>query len=209
LRGHPRAPRPQGEHLPENRRVEGDSEAEVRREPVLGHGGTVDEAALDHVPAEQPLAATENEQQQQARPQPRTQATAQGKVREREQEQQADQASEHAVQVLVHEDHAELVEAHAAVDLLILGELLVLLERRLPGGLANRRHDAHDRSPLDHRQPALGQPRHAAEQDHGVDDQRAGQQPECQLAVVVRVIGARGEHAVERESPGVRAMIAD
>jgi hypothetical protein len=46
------------------------------------------------------------------------------------------------------EDGLELIEAHAALELGIFGDLLIGGERLLPVCVGERRHDPHDRLPL-------------------------------------------------------------
>jgi len=75
-------------------------------------------------------------------------------------------------------DGLELIEAHAPLELGIFGDLLIRLEGLLPIGLGERRHGAHDGLPLGDGEARIGEPRGAADKDHGDDEQREDAKPE-------------------------------
>ena len=88
------------------------------------------------------------------------------------------------MQVLVHEDHLELMHTHAMVDLLVLGILLVLRKRLLPILFTQGRNGAHQWLPLHNGQARVGQPGDPAEQDHCENNHRAENQPLRNLSVI-------------------------
>ena len=77
-------------------------------------------------------------------------------------------------------DGLELFQAHAALDLGIFRNLLIGLESVRPVGLAERGNGAHDRLPLGDGQARIGEPRRAADQDHGDDESRDRGKPDAQ-----------------------------
>ena len=77
-------------------------------------------------------------------------------------------------------DGLELFQAHAALDLGIFRNLLIGLESVRPVGIAERGNGAHDRLPLGDGQARIGEPRRAADQDHGDDESRDRGKPDAQ-----------------------------
>jgi hypothetical protein len=77
------------------------------------------------------------------------------------------------------EDELELGEVHSgrAVDLSVLGRLLVEVEGALPVRVAERRNRPADQFPFGDRKAAFGQPGDAADHDHGEDQGRHEKQP--------------------------------
>src|SRR5919204_3750773 len=108
-------------------------------EPVLADIGAVDEPALHHVPAERALQAAEHEQPEQSRQEVAGDVARDQEDDERREESDADEAAEKAVRPFPPEDGLELLEAHAAFELGIFGDLLIGVESLLPVGLAERR----------------------------------------------------------------------
>ena len=92
----------------------------------------------------------------------------------------ADQPAEKAMRPFPPIDGLELFQAHAALDLGIFRDLLIGLESVRPVGLAERRNRAHDRLPLGDGKARIGEPRGAADQDHGDDESRDRAKPDAQ-----------------------------
>ncbi len=152
--------------------------AEMGGEPVLADIGAVHEPALHHVPAERALEASEHEQAEKPRQQRARDVAGDQKAEERHEEGKADEAAEEAMRPFPPEDGLELIEAHAALDLSVFGDLLIGGEGLLPVGLAERRDRSHDRLPFGDGEARIGEPRRPADQDHGDDEQREGGKPE-------------------------------
>ena len=172
----------------------------MRCEAILADPRVIHQSAHDHVPAQQPLQTAEDEQQPQVRQEAGAQAPAQPEIQHGQQEDNADQPTEHPVQILEHEDALEALQIHAAVDLEVLRELSVFVEGFLPGLLGQGRNHTHQRFPFDHRQPRSGQAGHRAEQDHAEHHRGAEYQPQGHLAVVMRL--SRFCHGVYRRGEG-------
>eukprot|EP01139_Manchomonas_bermudensis_P015409 Amastigsp_a510144_50.p3 type:complete len:173 gc:universal Amastigsp_a510144_50:684-166(-) len=134
------------------------------------------EPALDHVPAEQTLAAQRHEDQRQIALELRGQAPSQPEVPQRQRERHADEPPEHPMAVLVHEDALELVDAHAAVEQLVLRRVFVAFELGIPFCGIARKMLAGE-APMCHREPRLGETRHPAKHDHAENRRRAAVEP--------------------------------
>ena len=85
--------------------------------------------------------------------------------------------AEEAVRPFPPEDRLEIRQAHALVDQLVFGNLLILGEFLLPLGFAQRRNDAVDRLPFGDRKAGIGQPGRSADQNHQHDQQGNPVQP--------------------------------
>src|SRR5215813_3019455 len=82
------------------------------------------------------------------------------------------------------EDGLEGFQAHARVDVMVLGDLPVLGEHIEPIGLRERRHDADDGLPLGDREAGPGQPCHTANADHQEYQSRHHEQPGSQTCAL-------------------------
>ena len=159
---------PEIERGPDQRGHDEQCEQQVRGQAEMADIGPVDEARHHHVPAEQALAAAEQEQ----RDQPPAIALGNGPLHrepgEREGEGKADQPADQPVDPFPEEDELILGEVHArrAVDLAIFGGRLVKVEGLLPLFVGQRRDCAADRIPFGDRKPAFGQAGDPADHDH-------------------------------------------
>src|SRR5262249_6860245 len=84
------------------------------------------------------------------------------------------------------EDGLEGVQAHALVEVLILGNLLVFGEQVEPVGLRERWHDADEGTPFGDREARPGQPRRTPNAHHQEDQHRHPEQPCPQTCALVR-----------------------
>ena len=123
-----RARHEQPERDPQLGRQDRERHAQVRGEAEVAHARVVDQAALDHVPAERALQRAEREDARQLPRERAVDAPAHREPDEGQQEHRADGAPEQAVEVLPPEDALEAGQVHRVVDLLELGGLLVLGE---------------------------------------------------------------------------------
>ena len=196
-RGQPLAA--EAEQEPERVAEDRKGNAEMRGEPVLADIGAVDETALHHVPADGALEAAENEESDQPRQKRARDIAEKPEADEWHEKSDADQPAEKAMRPFPPIDGLELVEAHAALELGIFGDLLIGLEGLLPVGLGERRHGAHDRLPLGDGEARIGEPRGAADQDHGDDQSRDRAEPQPQRANMAWFHGgiAGGRHQRE------------
>ena len=152
---------------------------------VLADTRVVHQAALHHIPAQQALQSAHKKQDHQFWHQPGSHPFANGKVQHGQQEDDTDQASQNAVQVFIHEDGLEPLQAHAPIDFLVFGKLPVLVESLLPCLLRQWRDNPHQRLPLHHGQAGVGQAGDTAQQYHAKDNGRAQQQPAGNLTIVM------------------------
>src|SRR5690606_13984621 len=93
----------------------------------------VHQATLNHVPAQQTLQPTQYKQGDKFRQMLPGNPSLPDKVDQWEKEDYSDEATQHAVSIFIGEDTLELRQFHAAIDQLIFGKLLVLVEDLLPG----------------------------------------------------------------------------
>ena len=82
----------------------------MRGQPVLADGRVVDQAAFNHVPAEQTLESAKHEHRQVLRPFGAPDVSTPHEIDERHKENETDHATEDAVQVFQPEDALEVVE---------------------------------------------------------------------------------------------------
>ncbi|MCZ7565359.1 MAG: hypothetical protein M5U08_17560 [Burkholderiales bacterium] len=189
--------RPRGEEAhrdPQERGEDQEGDREMRGQPEVRHARIVDEPAHHHVPAHRALQAAEHEHAEELPGERPADPAANPEPDERDQEHDADQPAEQSVEVLPPEDAFELRQAHAPVDLKVLGRLPVFLEGRDPIGIGQRRQGAHDRLPLDDRQTGVGEPGDAPHDDHREHERGANEQPGCH--------GALGRRAAQRNCGG-------
>ena len=140
------------EQEPQRVAEDDDGDAEMGREPVLADVEAIDETALHHVPADGALNAAKREQAEQPW-QERLRDEAQKPEHDKgHEEDDADEAAKEAVGPLPPVDGLELIEAHAALLVLIFGNLLIGGERLLPVAIGERRHHADDRLPFGDRE---------------------------------------------------------
>ena len=166
------------EHGPDEEREDEERHAEMDGEPCRAHIGPVGEAALHHPPADQPLQRAERQQQSQAHTQPPVDPAPEPEPGERQDEEHAQQPPPEAVDILPPENRAEAVEVDGEIDLPELRRLPVEGENPLPLGLGQRRQPADQRAPFHHRQARPGEPRDAADRDHGGHGARHEDEPD-------------------------------
>ena len=150
----------------------------MRGQPVLADVRIIDQAALDHVPADQALHSAEYEHQPVFRPLLFADVAFGRKYQERHKEHDADQATEQAMQEFEPENALECLNIHVCIDLLELWRLLVHLERRPPLGIGQRRQNARDRFPVNHRQAGPRESCHATQHNHRKYQRATNEQPE-------------------------------
>jgi len=138
----------------------------------------IDQAGLDHVPAQNPLQATENEGNAGAQRVSAAQGAAHHEHQPRQGEQHAEQSTHQPVQVLPEEDALEVWQLHPMVDRTVLGAVLVEIELLVPGLLAQGWQSAHQRLPVHHRQARTGKAHRAAHHHHCGNGQVDDAQPD-------------------------------
>ena len=111
-------------------------------EPVGAHVRPIHQPALDHVPAEQPLEPAEDADGEHFGAEGTVERAPDQKPDEGHGEGDADDPPEQPVRVFQPENVLKFAEGHAPVDLLVLGEALVVGEERLPSLLAEGRQGA-------------------------------------------------------------------
>lgn len=137
------------------------------RESVGGdRGHAVFEPRGHHPPAHDALEADQHPDRQQPRRPARRQPPGGEETHEPQDEDEADHAAEEPVAPLPPVDELEVRECHALVHQLVLRALAVEVELRLPVCRAHRRDRPGHEVPLGDRQPRVGQPRQAADEDH-------------------------------------------
>src|SRR5262245_11147393 len=104
----------------------------------------IDEPARDHVPTERTLEGTQDEDREKRNAVARRDSPPDEKPQIRQQEHHSDRPAEQAMEILPPENLFERIEAHATVDLQVLGCRLILLERDPPIFVADRRQGADD-----------------------------------------------------------------
>ena len=149
----------------------------MRSEPILGDVGAVHEAGLDHPPPHEPLQSAHSEEPEQGQPEPDAHAATHEEPEHGEPEGEPDAPPEQAMHVLERENALELPERHADVEPLVLRVGAVLGEHLLPGGLAERRQDPHQRPPLNHRETRVSEAREASHKHHRCDHRANPQEP--------------------------------
>src|SRR5690606_25036670 len=107
-----------------------------------------DQSGRHHPPADGALQATERQNPDQLRLDVPLEPAGQPEEGERQGEDDADAARQHAMRPLPPEDELERIETHAPVDLLVFGNLAVLVELLLPFGIVHRRDYTVDRLPF-------------------------------------------------------------
>ena len=158
----------------------------------------VGEAALHHVPAEQPLQPAEQKHQPQARRQRARQHAPPQKKQKRQQKDEGDGAAEHAVRVFHQKDEAKPGERHVRIDQLEFRVLPVFFKRELPRLRAERRHRAGQRPPFHHGQTGAAQAHRPAERDQREHQQAAEQEPGRERIFRERPRRARQLHPRQR-----------
>src|SRR5262249_16518329 len=88
-----------------------------------------------------------------------------------------EQPAEQAMRPFPPVDHLERLEAHAPIEVAVLGNLLVLSEGCLPLFVREGRNDADDWLPFGDGQPRPGEPRRPAHQERYKDQGRQRPKP--------------------------------
>jgi hypothetical protein len=150
----------------------------VDGEPDVADVGPVDEARGDHPPADRALQGAEREDEAElpaiaARDRPLPREPQQGQS-----ESEADDPAEQPVDIFPEIDALEVLEAHSAVDELILRALPVGGELGRPGLLPERRKGSRKRLPANDREAGFGQPGDPPDDDHQEDEGGDGEQPQ-------------------------------
>src|SRR5215468_4022970 len=101
----------------------------MQRQTILADVDAIVEPRGHHVPAGGALNHTQPKDASELEPEVARYSAGCQEEQERQQERDADQAAEVAVRPLPPEDRFEGLKAHAAVGLLILGNLLVFQKR--------------------------------------------------------------------------------
>ena len=149
----------------------------MRYQAVVAYSRVIDQAALHHVPAEQPLRSAQKKQQPQSAGNRRRHRPRPQEKQKREQEDNAGHPSEKPVGVFHPKDELEAGQGHVGVDQFEFGELPVVFKHLLPLALIERRNCAPERLPVDHRKTGAGQAYRAAEDDQGKYQQTAQGKP--------------------------------
>ncbi len=116
----------------------------------MANGRLVDEAALDHVPAEDALESTKGKGHEGFGDPLSSQILFDDEPHHWEEEDDAYESTEEPVEILPKENALEVIELHPVVDLLVLGEELILRKHRSPLLLGNWRDGTHQWTPIDH-----------------------------------------------------------
>ena len=167
-------------HLPRNDAEDHESEPEMHGEPV---GSDVQDVAgktgRNHPPPDRALNAAKDAEQQQA-PRPAGRNAARGK-KEKESggPDEARDATKLPMPPLPPVNGPEFGKGHAFVLKPVFGKLPVLLEFRLPRFGAHGRKGTGDRLPFRDREPAVGQPRQPARDDHQHNQNAKRRQPDA------------------------------
>ena len=140
------------EREPDKQGQDRQRDQQMQREPVLAHVDAVDEPGFHHVPADKTLQGAQRQHADQLQRQTRPQPARSPEREEWDGEGHADKAPEQAVRPFPPVDKLEVAERHAGVHDAVLGDRLVLLERRLPVGFVERGNGAEQRLPLGDRQ---------------------------------------------------------
>ena len=162
----------------DERREEERRERQMEREPDRRdrrHAGL--EARRDHDPADDALRAKEQAHAGEDDRGPKRNAAPADEPEEAGDVDEADEAPELAMRPLPPINRLERVEAHAAVQQIVLRAFLVALELRLPCVGVERRDGAGHEIPLGDREAGLRQPRRAADEHHGEREQDQEQEP--------------------------------
>ena len=168
----------------------------MRRQTLGCDADPLGQAAGHHPPTDQTLQPAQSQQHDTAPDQPvrhgplaeqraRRRHTAQQEEDQRQGEHQADHTPDQAVQPFPPEDALKFAQAHAGVDLGVLGDLFVLVEGLGPLGVVQRRDRAHDGLPFRDRQTRSGQAGNAPDHHHQEDDGRRGEQPHGDGAIAI------------------------
>ncbi len=120
----------------------------MRCQAILRDIRTVDEAGRHHPPADEALKAAKSQKADERQTQALFDAAGQPEEGEWQGEDETDGAGKQSMRPLPPEDRLELIERHAPVDFLILGNTLVKLEFLFPFGNGKRRNGAVDGLPF-------------------------------------------------------------
>ena len=148
-------------------------------EAILADIGALDEAGRDHPPADAALHRAQRQKTGKPRLQERLQPARQPEEGQGQGEDDADAPRQKPVRPFPPIDRLERIEAHAPIDLLILGNALVEFELLLPFAGRERRNDAMDRLPFGDGQARFGQAGRAADDDERDDHDRHHRQPDA------------------------------
>ncbi len=170
-------PVPEAGRDPQHIGKNGAGKRQMDRQPILTDIRARSQAARHHPPADGPLQPSENEDAREPRREAAANPACRPEPDQRDEESDADEATEKAMRPFPPEDRLEIRQAHALVDQLVFGNLLIFGEFLLPGRLVQWRNHAVDRLPFGDRKPGIGQAGRAADQNHQHDQQGNPVQP--------------------------------
>ena len=177
-------------------------------EAVGAHVGPVDQPALHHVPAEQPLEPAEHTDEQHLERERAVEGAPDEEPEEGQDEGGAHRAAEQPVRIFEPEDRLETLQRHGGIERPVFGEAPVVGEERPPRVLADGRQRPHQRAPVHHGEPGVVEARDAAEHDHRQHQAGEAQQPAGDGAPLPGDVTGRGIGAAEGpESRGVHAWL--
>ena len=168
----------QAERQPQDRRIDSQSQSEMRDEAVLADLDPIGQPALDHVPAEGSLGEAEQQNAAERRNHPPRQPPAHQKPDKGRGKDDADQPSQQPMTILPEVNAFELIQRHSKMDRTVFWDLFVFGKFGGPVGSGERRHDADNRLPFGDRQARQGEPRDAADYDHQENHCAADEQPD-------------------------------
>src|SRR5690606_7899292 len=119
---------------------------------VLADIDAIDEAALDHIPAENSLRAAKQKKRAEPERSPAGESAARPEPEERYEKHEADRPAEKAMRPLPPVNRLEAFQAHPLVDELVLRDLTIFLEGHLPVRFGQWRDGAQNGLPLGDRQ---------------------------------------------------------
>ena len=169
---------------PEGIGENGTGKRQMDGKPVLADIDPVDEAGLDHPPADETLKTAQCEKKEQSRLQPVLDAPGEPENGKGNGKDEADHAAEETMPPFPPENGLERLYAHACVLKLVFGNLLVFFEFFLPLAGGKRRDYAVDRLPFGDRQTGIRQPRGAAYHNHRQDHRADEIKPPAQQRAV-------------------------
>ena len=170
---------------PQNRGESDAGEQKVDRQPFLRHFDAMDEARGHHPPADEALERAKGENAGEAPAQAADDLAAGEEPQEGQGEDYADEPAQQAMAPLPGENGLEAAQVHVGKQFPILRDMLVFFECGAPVGLVQRRQDAGYRLPFGDGKAGFGQPRGAADDDHG--ENAGGDDPQPQADGAERV----------------------
>ena len=133
---------------PDERAEDQNGEPQMQRQPVLTHIDAFGKAGAHHVPADRALQGAQSEDAGEPGSQCTRDASCGEEIEKGQQKDCADEPAEEAMRPFPPEDDLEGLEAHAAIDVLVLGDLPIPGEGFEPVRLRQRGQRAADRLPF-------------------------------------------------------------